>query len=70
MAKKTGFLTWIDSRVKRLDVWDMALIKIGVAGFVLTVAKLWQPLLSLYWYWYAAIFVVAAARPALKIFGK
>ena len=46
----------------------MALVKIGVAAFVLTLAKLWTPLLSLDWYWYALVFVLASLKPAMKIF--
>ncbi len=65
-----GLMSWSDSRIKNLDSWDMALTKIGVAAFVLALAKLWTPLLSLDWYWYAFVFVLAALRPFLKFFGK
>ncbi len=65
-----GLTSWSDSRIKNLDSWDMALTKIGVAAFILAVAKLWTPLLSLDWYWYALVFVLAALKPFLKFFGK
>lgn len=64
------FKKWADSRIKRLDWLDMGLIKISAAVFALMVAKLWPPLLSLDWYWYAVVFLVAAAKPALKVFQK
>ena len=69
-AKRCGLFGWADSQVKKLDSCDMALVKIGVAAFVLMLAKLWTPLLSLDWYWYALVFVLAALKPFLKFFGK
>ncbi|MFH0973487.1 MAG: hypothetical protein V1817_01720 [Candidatus Micrarchaeota archaeon] len=68
MAKKTGLESWMESRVKKLDWLDYGLVKLSVAAFALMLAKLWQPLLSLEWYWYAVIFIVAAAKPMLKTF--
>jgi len=64
--------TWADSKVKaaKLGWVDVQLIKLSVAGFVLMIAKLWEPLLSLDWYWYAIIFVLAAIKPAYKVLGK
>lgn len=52
---------------KKLSCVDVQLIKISVIGFTLLLAKLWEPILSLEWYWYAALFVVAAIKPILKI---
>lgn len=57
--KKIGKLTWI----------DIGLTKLSVAAFVLMIAKLWPPLLSLDWYWYGLIFVVLAIIP-LRNFWK
>ena len=65
-----SFMTWADSRVKNLEWIDIKLIKLSVAGFVLMLAKLWEPLLSLDWYWYALIAVLAAVKPMLKVFGE
>ena len=64
------FLKWANSKIKKLDYFDMQLVKLSVAGFVLMLAKLWEPLLSLEWYWYAGIFILAAIKPAVKIFKK
>lgn len=62
--------TWVNSKVKNLNWIDVGLIKLSVICFVLMIAKLWQPLLSLEWYWYALIFVLAAIRPACKTLRK
>ena len=65
-----GFERWLNSRVKNLHWTDMSLTKISVAAFILMVAKLWNPILSLDWYWYAAIFVLAVIKPMYKVFKK
>lgn len=58
-----SFDTWANSILKKITWVDMALIKTTAAAFALLVAKLWEPLLSLDWYWYAIIFVLAAIKP-------
>ncbi|OIO61743.1 hypothetical protein COY26_03465 [Candidatus Woesearchaeota archaeon CG_4_10_14_0_2_um_filter_33_10] len=65
-----GCFEWMNKKVKNMDGIDIALTKIGVAAFILMVAKLWSGILALPWYWYAIIFVLAAIRPWAKIFGK
>lgn len=65
-----SFTIWADEKVKKLNWIDIKLIKISVAGFVLMLAKLWEPLLSLDWYWYALIFILAAIKPMRKALGK
>jgi hypothetical protein len=57
-----------NKKVKKMDWLDIGMIKLSVAGFILMVAKLWTPLLSLDWYWYAIIFVLAMIRPVYKFF--
>lgn len=63
-----GFMDWMDSKTKNLDVLDIGLVKVSVFFFTLMVAKLWAPLLSLEWYWYALVFVLAAIKPAYDVF--
>jgi len=65
-----SFKTWADSKVKKLSWIDVKLIQLSVAGFVLMIAKLWEPLLSLNWYWYAVIAVLAAIKPAYRALEK
>ncbi len=63
-----GFNTWANSKLKKTTWVDVSLIKISAAAFALMVAKLWEPLFSLDWYWYAIIFVITAIKPAYKAF--
>jgi len=62
--------TLADAKIKKLNRVDIGFIKLSVAGAILMIAKLWEPLLSLDWYWYAIIFVLAAIKPAYKVLGK
>jgi len=64
------FKAWMNSKIKRYSVVDFGLVKLSVAAFILMIAKLWTPLLSLDWYWYAVIFVLAVISPLSKIFRK
>ena len=61
-----SFRTLADSKVKNLKWIDVKLTQLSAAGFVLMIAKLWQPLLSLDWYCYAVIGVLAAIIPTYK----
>jgi len=51
----------------KADWIDILLIKLGVFAFTLMIAKLWKPILSLDWYWYLIISLVAVIKP-LKTF--
>ena len=65
-----GFGTWLNLQAKKLDWISIQLMKLSVFAFALMVAKLWKPILSLDWYWYALIFVIAAIGAAYKVFRK
>ena len=65
-----SYATWMDSKLKAMDWKDIPLIKLSVAAFILMVAKVWPPLLSLEWYWYGLIFVLAMLRPMRIIIKK
>ena len=60
-------LSWVESTIKYFRWYDISLIKLSTAAFVLMVAKLWPPLLGLAWYWYALIAIVAAVPPLKKM---
>lgn len=62
--------TWLNKIIKRFQWYDISLIKISTAAFVLMVAKFWPALLALDWYWYLIIAVVAAIPPMMKMFCK
>ena len=61
---------WVDAGLKKMKWYDMSMVKLSTAAFVLMIATLWQPLLSLEWYWYAIIGVVAAVKPMMLFFKK
>ena len=63
-----GFMDWMDSKTKNLDGLDIGLLKVSVFFFTLMLAKLWAPLLSLEWYWYALVFVLAGIKPTFDVF--
>ena len=64
------FIDWANSRIKKLKVIDVQFIKLSSMAFALMVAKLWTPLLSLEWYWYAVFFILLAIVPFYKVFKK
>ena len=65
-----SFSSWLDLKVKQCSFIDIQFIKLSVAGFILMIAKLWKPILSLDWYWYAIISVLAAIKPISKVLKK
>lgn len=65
-----NLFNWADKAIKRYRWYDISLIKLSVAGFMLMLAKLWPPLLSLDWYWYAVICVIAGIRPLIITFSR
>ncbi len=56
---RMALFAWLDKRIKTLHWYDISVLKVCVAALVLLLAKLWSPLLSLAWQWYAFVFVVA-----------
>lgn len=52
------------------DWKDVAFIKVAVFAFALFIAKLWQPILSLEWYWYLIISLVFTVKPLIIFFKK
>lgn len=56
--------------IKKLDVWDISLIKLAVAAFVLGLIKLWPAAMAFthntsIW-WFVAAFIVFAIRPFVR----
>tara|TARA_B100000315_G_C14254182_1_gene441124 strand:+ start:192 stop:380 length:189 start_codon:yes stop_codon:yes gene_type:complete len=47
----------------KADYMDVLLAETGAMAFALLFAKFWSPLLSLNWYWYLIIGIVAAYKP-------
>ena len=69
-GEKMSLITYVNKRIGALDWTDIGLIKLTVAAFILMLAKLWKPLLSLDWYWYAIISLLAVIKPFYKIYIK
>ncbi|MFH1439657.1 MAG: hypothetical protein ABIG89_03760 [Candidatus Woesearchaeota archaeon] len=65
-----AYKKWLTGKIKKFDFWDIPLIKIATGAFVLMIAKLWAPLLSLDWYWYLVIAVIASIKPVSVMFRK
>lgn len=65
-----GFGTWADSKVKKMSWIDLKLAQLAAVGFFLMLAKLWEPLLSLDWYWYLVIAVLFGIKPAYSTLRK
>ncbi len=63
-----GLKNWLDSKAKNLGWFDVGMVKWATFAFALMLAKLWSPLLSLNWYWYAAIGVLVVIKPMHKMF--
>ena len=61
---------WVNDRIKKLNCFDVGVLKLCVAAFVLMVAKLWPGVLGLEWYWYGIVFVLAKGYMLVKVFGK
>ena len=53
-------LRFFDEKVKYLRWFDISLIKLSSGAFILMVAKFYPVLLSLDWYWYLTISLLAA----------
>ena len=65
-----GYTDWANKKVKKMEWYDLSLTKLSTAAVILMIAKLWEPILALEWYWYGIIFVLAAIVPCTKLFGK
>jgi len=62
-----SIISFWDEKIKKMITIDFGLIKLFVAGFILMVAKLWALLLSLAWYWYGVIFLLAGIPVMYKV---
>ncbi|MFH1054445.1 MAG: hypothetical protein V1740_08545 [Candidatus Woesearchaeota archaeon] len=65
-----GIFKLANTAIKKMKWYDISLVKIASAAFILMVAKLWAPLLILDWYWYLIIAILASIKPVIKLFGK
>jgi len=64
----------MDEKVKKMDMWDVGLIKLSVALFVLFVVAIWPAAMTWVasvnpWYFLVA-FIIVAIRPFYKFYLK
>lgn len=64
----------IHQKVKKLDVWDVRLIKLSTIAFVLLILNLWKEAIAwvseTHWGWFLAATIIFMLRPMKKYFGK
>ncbi|MFH1770692.1 MAG: hypothetical protein ABH828_03985 [archaeon] len=61
---------WVEKGVKKMHWYDISFVKLSTAAFILMIAKLWNGILYLEWYWYLVIGVLAAIEPMCKLLKK
>ena len=68
------FIKWMSKKLKRMDIWDVALIKYSVLTFTLWVITIWPAAMT--WvnsvnplYFFVA-FIILVARPTYRIYFK
>ena len=64
----------LNKKIKKLDMWDIALTKLGAASIVLFIITIWKP--GMQWvqsmnpWWFLIAGLVFASRPLYKIYQK
>jgi len=67
-------IKWMKKKMKKVDIWDIALIKWSTAAFILFLITIW-PGFSAWvnsvnaWYFFAA-FVIFVVRPIYRMYLK
>ena len=67
-------IVWFNKRIKKMDAWDVGLIKWSSITFVLFLITIWPALMNWVhsvnpWYFFVA-FVIFAIRPFYRIYIK
>ena len=65
-----NLFTWSENRIKKFKWYDIGLFKLYIFSVTLLIAKLWSPILSLDWYWYALVFVLTGIRIVYVMFSS
>jgi hypothetical protein len=63
-------LSWMNNRMSKIDVLDVALIKWSVFAIALYIAKIWEPILSLDSSVYLVLGVLFVIRPFYNFYVK
>jgi len=68
----------LKDKIKKLDLWDLALIKLAVVAFVLFLITVPNPadngimawVQSVHWAWFLVVAIIFAIRPQMKVWKK
>ena len=61
-----GLLNLLNSGKKKFTTIDVALDELAMVFLALLVAKYWEGAMSLAWYWYVIIIVIAIIKPIMS----
>ena len=63
----------LNKPVNSLNGWDVGLVKLSVAAFILFLITVWPAAMdlvhSIHWGWFLAIGIIAALRPLRRYYG-
>ena len=67
-------ITWLNKRLKKMDIWDVALIKWSSIVSILFIITIWPVAMTWVhsvnpWYFFV-VFIILVARPFYKIYLK
>lgn len=61
----------LEKKIKKLKMWDLALVKLSVAAFVLFLITIWPAAMSwvhsVHWGWFLGITIIAAGIVQFRI---
>ncbi|MFC1710798.1 hypothetical protein ACFLZJ_01430 [Nanoarchaeota archaeon] len=65
-------IKWMKKKMKRMDIWDVALIKWSTTAFILFLITIWAGFSnwvhSVNAWWFFAAFIIFVARPIYRIY--
>jgi len=67
-------ISWLDKKVKKMDAWDVGLVKFSVAAIVLFIITIWPAAMTWVqsinpWYFLVAGIIIAL-RPLYRVYLK
>jgi uncharacterized membrane protein YdbT with pleckstrin-like domain len=65
-----SFRTWADSKVKKLNWADVALVKLSCIAFGIMLAALIPSLIEINIWWIVAVVILLAIKPTYKAYRK
>lgn len=60
------FINWYNKKLKKLNIWDVALIKISVGMFALVLGAYFAKDILQYWY----VFIIIMVLAMIKLYSK